>query len=63
MSLEKFEYAQLVDKPKAKSKIWTSFGFSTDAAGMEIDKKIVCRLRTVNIVHLGNIGQLLGTYM
>ena len=65
LSLEKFEYAQLADKPKAKSKIWTCFGFSTNAVGTEINKKkkIICRLHTVNIAYLGNIGQLIGTYM
>ena len=58
MSLENSEYAQLVDKPKAKSKVRIHFGFPTDATGTVIDKKTVCRLCKVNIVYLGNTSNL-----
>ena len=49
MSLENFEYAQLVGKPKAKSKVWLHFGFPADATGMVINKKkTICWLRKVD---------------
>ena len=59
MSLENFEYAQLVCKPKTKSKVWTHFAFPADATGMVIDKKkIVCRLCKVTIAYSGNTSNL-----
>ena len=56
MSLENFEYVQLIGKPKAKCKVWTHFGFPTDATGMVIDKKKknICWLLKVNVAYWGN---------
>ena len=39
------EYCSVVERPKAKSKIWKHFGFPGDANGTIITtKKVVCKL-------------------
>ena len=58
MLLEKFEYAQLVCKHKAKSKAWTHFGFPADATGMVINKNTICQLCKVNMTYSGNTSNL-----
>ena len=49
------KYAKLVDKRKAKSKVWTHFGFPADDDGTILrQKKFVCRLCKTVIPYSGN---------
>lgn len=58
------EYCSVVERPKAKSKIWKYFGFPGDANGtITTSKKVVCKLcreqqRDITIPYSGNTSNL-----
>ena len=55
----RMEYAQLVGKSKAKSKVWTHFGFPADGNGTFINqKKVICRLCKSTVAYSGNTSNL-----